>query len=227
MARRVRANPGEGARLREEILVAAESLMAEAGTEEALTLRAVAARTGVSTPSVYMHFAGKDELIEAVCLRSWDELARRIRGVEDPDPFQRLGGCGRAYAGFALEYPTQYRVLMMSPTDNPAAHACFELMAAAVRDCVEAGVLRGHPGRITLGLWAAIHGCVSLLIAQPGFPWPDVDDFVDQVVRTAGLGSAVYGRVQRAPLAPSGKLAQTFDAACRTIRSDVEHTSDQ
>ncbi|MEV0584211.1 TetR/AcrR family transcriptional regulator [Nonomuraea sp. NPDC050310] len=216
--RRVRANPGEGALLRGEILRVAEELLAETGTEQALTLRAVAARAGVSTPSVYLHFSGKEALIEAVCLRAWDELAESMRLARADDPFARLARRGQAYARFALAHPTQYRVLLMRPADHRAAQACFDLMLETVRDCVEAGVLTGEPEKLATRMWAAIHGCVSLLIAQPGFPWPEeIDDFVTNVVRMAGFGTAVAERLPRRGVLPTPRLGPALDAACRTL----------
>lgn len=212
--RRVRANAGDGARLRAEILRAAEELLVEAGTEEALTLRAVAARTGVSTPSVYLHFNSKEALVEAACLRSFDALAADMRAVRAGDPLAELAGRGKAYAAFALAHPTQYRVLMMRPAGRPAARTCYELMLETVSACVAAGVLRGEPGLLTPRLWAAVHGCVALLIAQPGFPWPEEPTaFVENVIRMAGLGSAVTARLPHGQT-PSGAA---LDAACRAL----------
>lgn len=214
-ARRVRARRGEGPLLREEILLAAEDLLAESGSEDALTLRAVAARAGVSTPSVYLHFADKGELVEAVCMRVWDELARLFSENLGGDPFLALGRCGRAYARFALDHPVQYRVLMMRPSAAPgvppAAAACFHHMVNAVSACVETRVLEGDPEELALGLWSAVHGCVSLLIAQPSFPWPrDREALIDHIVRIAGFGTALYSRLPRA-LPPSADLAAALD----------------
>ncbi|MDH2430188.1 TetR/AcrR family transcriptional regulator [Sphaerisporangium sp. TRM90804] len=221
--RRVRARPGEGALLREEILRAAEALLAEAGSEEALTLRAVAARTGVSTPSVYLHFADKEALVEAVCLRVWDELARRVGDVSGaPEPFAALGRCARAYVWFALDHPVQYRLVMMRPcTAEPVARAgrrCFDVLAGATAACVEAGVMRGDPRHLALGLWAGVHGLVSLLIAQPAFPWPDdLEALVDHTVRASGLGAALASRLPRHGLPPIPALVDGLDAAAARL----------
>lgn len=204
--RRVRANPGQGVRLREEILLAAERLLEESGSEESLTVRAVAARAGVSTPSVYLHFADKEALVEAVCLRAWDELGRLMRDTGGDDPFRAVAERGRAYARFALGHPAQYRVLMLRPSEGiqPAAAACFGYMVDAVTACVRAGVLRGDPVPLALSLWSAIHGCVSLLITHPGLPWPqDLDAFIDDTIRMAGFGTAVASRLPRGSV-PSG-----------------------
>jgi AcrR family transcriptional regulator len=212
---RVRARRGEGPLLREEILRAAEDLLAQTGTDEALTLRAVAARAGVSTPAVYLHFADKDALLEAVCLRVWDELGRLMAQCRGDDPFHALGRHGLAYARFALEHPVQYRILMMRPSAAegvpPAAAACFAHMVRAVAACVEAGVLRGDPETLALGMWSAVHGCVSLLIAQPSFPWPrGREALIDHIVRVAGFGSAVSARLPSA-LPPSADVARELD----------------
>ncbi|SDK90668.1 TetR/AcrR family transcriptional regulator [Nonomuraea jiangxiensis] len=213
--RRVRARRGEGPLLREEILRAAEDLLAESGTEDALTLRAVALRAGVSTPSVYLHFTDKEALVEAVCLRVWGEFSRLFTENLGGDPFLALGRCARAYARFALDHPVQYRVLMMRPSAAPgvppAAAECFRQMVNAVAACVETRVFEGDPEEVALGLWSAVHGCVSLLIAQPEFPWPrDREALINQIVRMAGFGTALYSRLP-AKLPPSRELAADLD----------------
>jgi AcrR family transcriptional regulator len=219
VTRRVRARPGEGIQLREEVLRAAEELLGETGTEDALTLRAVARRAGVTTPSVYLHFADKEALLEAVCLRVWEELDSRMRHAAQGggDPFAALARRAHAYLRFALEHPVQYRILMMRPAASEcvrsAASACFTHLADAVSACVQAGVLRGDPDRLALGLWSAVHGCVSLLIAQPAFPWPeDPESFLDDTIRMAGFGAALSSRIPRDVTPASAVLSAELDA---------------
>jgi AcrR family transcriptional regulator len=55
--RRRRARRGEGEKLREEILEAAERLLLQTGSEEMVQVRAVAEAVGVTPPSIYLHFA--------------------------------------------------------------------------------------------------------------------------------------------------------------------------
>jgi AcrR family transcriptional regulator len=74
--RRSRARRGEGDRLREQILEAAEHLLIQTGNEEAVTIRAVAEAVGVTPPSVYLHFADKDDLLFAICERHFARLAQ-------------------------------------------------------------------------------------------------------------------------------------------------------
>ncbi|MFD5090498.1 TetR/AcrR family transcriptional regulator [Amycolatopsis thailandensis] len=226
-AKRTKARPGEGEKLRGEILRAADDLLGEAGTDEALTLRAVARRTGVSTPSVYAHFPSRDALLEAVCLRVWDELAHRMRehAAEVSDPMRALSRCARVYARFALDHPVQYRVLLMRPSggSSPGAVACFRHLADATAACVRAGILRGEPESLAMGLWSAMHGCVSLLIAQPGFDWPEEPEaLIDTVIRMAGLGTALACRVPREAIPPSAELAADLDRLATTWTMGAE-----
>ncbi len=201
----MRANPGQGARLREEILDAAEQLLESSGSEDALTVRAVAAAAGVSTPSVYLHFADREALLEAVCIRVWDELEDLFHRCQVTDPFHSLGRFGRAYVKFALAHPVQYRVLLMrrSSSENRAATTCFRLITDAIATCVATGSMQGDPGTLALQLWSAAHGCVSLLITQPHLPWPeDLDAFIDDTIRMAGFGVALQARLPQVRTSP-------------------------
>jgi len=67
VGRRRRAPRGQGRKLREEILAAAERLLRETGDQEAVSIRAVADAVGVTPPSIYLHFADKTDLIFAIC----------------------------------------------------------------------------------------------------------------------------------------------------------------
>lgn len=230
---RSRARPGEGTRLREDILAAAERLLDESGTEEALTMRAVATRTGVTTPAVYIHFADKEALLEAVCLRVWSELgaAVRERAQSRRNPLSALAEQGRAFAQFALSHPVQYRVLMMrqslSPGMTAAAQACYEYHTQTVSECVAAGFFHGNPERLALSLWAALHGCVSLLIAQPEFPWPaSPEDLIEDTIRMAGFGTALACRVPASTRVPSHAITHRFDAAAQQLMMDDPDSPD-
>ena len=87
-AGRTRARRGEGELLHTQILDAAERLLIETGSEEAVSIRRIAEAVGVTPPSIYLHFADKDELIFAVCERQFEALDRvmdeAVVGIEDP-----------------------------------------------------------------------------------------------------------------------------------------------
>ncbi|HEY2959089.1 MAG TPA: TetR/AcrR family transcriptional regulator [Actinomycetota bacterium] len=192
---RQRARRGHGERLREEILAAATRLLFETGDEDAVSIRAIAAAVGVTTPSIYLHFADKTELIWAVCeehFRKLDEELERAAAGSD-DPLESLRLRGRAYVRFGLDNAEGYRILFMSRGDlepkedfdgDGTSAAAFVNLVGAVEGCMDAGAIRrDDPSSVAFGLWALVHGVTSLLIAHPHFPWPTgPDELVDMIL---------------------------------------------
>ncbi len=198
--RRSRARRGEGERLRAEILEAAARLLFESGDEAAVSIRAVAEAVGVTSPSIYLHFADKTELMWEVCeeqFRKLDEAVGAARAGVD-DPLEAIKRCGRAYVEFGLSNPEGYRILFMGrgphvphsvdPDTEKEKPAAFAHVVEVVRRGVEAGRFRrDSPELLALGLWAVAHGITSLLIAHPGFPWPpERDAMIDHII-TQGI----------------------------------------
>ncbi|HVM39923.1 MAG TPA: TetR/AcrR family transcriptional regulator, partial [Acidimicrobiia bacterium] len=103
--RRPRARPGEGERLREQILDAATGLLVRSGDERTVSVRSVAKEVGCTPAALYLHFADRDEMIFAVCERQFARLARRIDAAMEglDDPLDALRAIGRAYIAFGLE----------------------------------------------------------------------------------------------------------------------------
>jgi AcrR family transcriptional regulator len=201
---RRRSPRGMGAHLRDEVLRAAMDLLRETNSEEAVSLRAVAERVGVSVPAIYLHFADKAALMDAVCAEVFEALhvAMKAAGEQAADPFQALRAQGLAYIRFALANPEHYRIVMMrAPSEFDAteeiATGAFGYLLASVTACQEVGVLEGEPVEIGLRLWAAAHGVAALLIAKPMFPWPPAEEIADAVVCGAGLGAAALSRLPR------------------------------
>ena len=218
--RRVRARRGEGDRLRDEILVAARDLLAETGSEDAVSLRAVAARVGVSTPSIYLHFADKQALLDAVCEQVFAALDEQLEAAAGSarSPFEALRLAGLAYVTFGVENPEHYRIVFLVRRSSSPAHDLmiasdvFQHFVARVAACVEAGVLVGDPVALATTLWASAHGVTSLLVSKPNWPWQDVEMLVDLVIRTAGLGLAISGRMDPALTDPETTPDQLGDA---------------
>jgi AcrR family transcriptional regulator len=193
--RRRRAARGHGELLREEILAAAEKLLIRTGDQGAVSIRAVADAVGVTPPSIYLHFADKNDLIFAVCERHFAKLDEVLEeaGSRSNDPAESLHLRGEAYVRFGLDHPEQYRILFMTkPADVPEGwshdrlinNAAFGHLIQAVQRCLEAGVFpSGDPVLIASGLWALAHGITSLLIADRGLAWP-LDELLDHVLGT-------------------------------------------
>src|SRR2546421_757226 len=114
--RRARAPRGSGDRLRDEILEAATDLLLETGHANAVSIRSVAERVGVTPPSIYLHFADKDALLDAVCARYFEKLDEEMQRVaaDQASTIDVLRAQGLAYVRFALKNPELYRIAMMS-----------------------------------------------------------------------------------------------------------------
>ena len=194
---RRRARRGEGDRLREEILDAAERLLIERGSEDAVSIRAIADAVGVTPPSIYLHFGDKEELFVAVCDARFEELDRRSEeaAAGATDPMDEVRRRGEAYIRFGLDNPEQYRILFLNPqpdtksADQVEKWACLQHMVEAVARAMDTGMIApADPFFVTLELWAAAHGLTSLLITKPNVPWPPVDDLVSGLLDMCGLG---------------------------------------
>lgn len=199
-APRKRAAKGRGPELRGELLTAAMDLLRETGDEAAMSLRAVAGRVGVSVPSIYLHFADKQALLDAVCEEVFEQLHTAMReAAEDAsDPFEGLFRQGVAYVHFALANPEHYRIVFTprpGPQDDTSiAIGAFGYLLGSIEQCIAAGVFTGDPVSLGTRLWASAHGVASLLIAKPAFPWPDRERFIADTICMAGMGLAVESR---------------------------------
>jgi AcrR family transcriptional regulator len=202
--RRPRARRGEGDKLREQILGAAERILLAKGDEQAVTIRAVAEAVGITSPSVYLHFADKDELLVAICERHFAELDRVTQeaAAGSDDLLESLALRGRAYIRFGVEHPEQYRILFMRPPSHTPHDfdmerlgnaAAFGHLVEHVVRCISAGVLAGDPLQISLVLWSGVHGLTSLLISKPEVPWPDLDTMADRLCHAMIHGLAGRG----------------------------------
>ncbi|HEX9414397.1 MAG TPA: TetR/AcrR family transcriptional regulator [Ktedonobacterales bacterium] len=189
-------NPrGQGERLREEILDAADALLAAGGDARTLSLRGVAKRVGIAATSVYLHFPEVDDLKVAVVERGFAELDAvrdaASRGISDPA--EALLARFRAYARFALDHPGRYR-LMFGPGLPPSlafdaeqspARKSFQILVRSIKQWQEATACNpdDDPVRVATMLWAAVHGFVLLRMDRPRFPWPPLDEMVTETVR--------------------------------------------
>jgi AcrR family transcriptional regulator len=196
-ARRPRAKRGEGDLLRDEILDAAGRLLAEKGDDDAVSIRMIADAVGVTPPSIYLHFPDKDALIDAVCEQRFSEFDEALEkaAASAPDPLSALRARARAYVEFALRHPESYRVIFMTrrerameahdltPDGATAGARAFGHLVEAVVRAADSGAIRsGDPMTTSILLWSGFHGLVSLLISEPGFPWPPVESLVEALL---------------------------------------------
>lgn len=208
---RRRNKRGEGALLREDIVDAAGRLLEEAGRDDAVTLRAVARAAGISAPSIYAHFADRDEILFVLAQRTFGELTAALRPAADGGTSSRTSffAVCTAYLDFAAERRHLYRVLFernrlvnvdpVGPTEDavPIVGAdAFGVLRGAVQACIDAGDSTATSAQAaTVRTWLALHGMVTLRASLPWFPWPPRDVLLrDLLTRVADLRAAEPAR---------------------------------
>ena len=194
---RERNRRGEGARLRADILAGATELLEQTGSEEAVTLRAVARQVGISAPSIYSHFPDREAIVEAIVDGAFSDFNAAIKAASDAadragqDPLARLrAGCA-AYLRFAAERPNRYRLLFERRKVlgsgqfrfSTVRAQSFDLLIANVQDCVEARISAStDPELAATAIWAALHGLATLHANLPERPWPDTGMLLDRII---------------------------------------------
>jgi AcrR family transcriptional regulator len=186
--------------LRRKILDAARRLFAEEGYD-AVTMRTIANEIEYSPRTIYLHFKDKEELIRELCQEDFAILGHGFaKLLKIQDPLERLAAMGRAYSGFARDFPHHYRLMFMTTLPLPPNP---EVMAKMVqpeadaygflRDCLlEAhtkGLLRPgweDPDLAAQVIWGALHGLLSLHITHqddPFVPWRSLEARVDGIIQ--------------------------------------------
>lgn len=166
--------------LREALLETARTLLQELGVE-ALTLREVARRAGVSTAAPYHHFADKAALVKALAHQSLEELDRRSIEALDGlnDPREKLYAIGVAYITFAVERPADFRLMfrpeMGTPTTmaEPATAPVYRVLLQVVQELRTAGFGSGPVDTGAITAWSLVHGLAALLVDGPLAPLRD------------------------------------------------------
>ncbi|PSM40364.1 TetR family transcriptional regulator [Streptomyces dioscori] len=112
---------------RRALLDSAAELLDEGGPE-AVTLRDVAARAGVSRGAPYGHFADKESLLAAVAAEGWERLSNEI-AAQSGTPSERVRGALAALVTIGRRHPHHYR-RMLGP---PAGEEPGKLISASCR----------------------------------------------------------------------------------------------
>jgi AcrR family transcriptional regulator len=155
--------------IKSRIIAAARALYFERGPE-AVTMRAVAERVGVTATALYRHFADKDAILREVMGEGSRLLGSHLfRALEAPTPLERLRATANVYLDFAAAQPQAYRALYEvgeaeegSPIQLQRG-AMRRFLRDRVREGMDAGVVApGDPDGTALSIWAMLHGLASL-----------------------------------------------------------------
>ena len=152
---------------------------------DALTLAAVAERTGVAAPSLYKHVDSLAGLRTMVGVRAMEDLTNRLaaavmgRGGDDA-----VTALMRASREYVREHPARYAAIPPDPLHSPAmAPAAARLLDVFLAVLCGYGLERSAAIHATRCLRAIVHGFTSIEAAG-GFGLPeDLDDTYEQLTR--------------------------------------------
>jgi AcrR family transcriptional regulator len=162
-----------------EALTEAAMGAARSDGPDAVVLRAVSRRVGVTANAAYRHFADRDDLLRAVARRCLDRMGElmedRLAAAEPlsgPDgAWKRLHVAGRAYVEFAESEPGWFQTAFSIPIDPEpyrpgGARGLFHILVSVLDQLVATDAIA--PSQ-RLGAeyvaWSAVHGIATLITA--------------------------------------------------------------
>jgi len=144
---------------RREILDAAWEIARQEGLS-AVTLREVAARIGMRSPSLYSHFDSKNAIYDGMFAQAWGELCDVFDAMSPLSPGRRgMLAVAEAFFGFAVADLARYQLMNQRtiPGFRPSEEAyaasitAYERMRETLRRC-------GVRAQADLDVWTAIVG---------------------------------------------------------------------
>jgi AcrR family transcriptional regulator len=107
----------------------------DSGGPDAVTLREVGARAGVSRGAPYRHFANKERLLTAVAAKGWERVGDQMHALQTDSQFLPIDKLRAALIGLVTvsrQQPHLYQLMFTTPAGEPAA-----VVKAAQRSCDE------------------------------------------------------------------------------------------
>jgi len=203
----------EKERRRGEFLDAAESLYAKEGWE-AVTMDQVARTARLSRALVYVYFRDKDDLLFAIGERAMKQLHQRFAAaLATPGSGRdKVMAIGRAYMGYALEFPhffdfcsrfQRHEMCASASANEEACEKAGDAVMGLLVEAIETGIAdrsiaptaAREPLMLAFSLWAFTHGIVQISVAKAGdlahrgVAVPDFGNYAFELLHTMLRGS--------------------------------------
>jgi AcrR family transcriptional regulator len=151
----------------ESALVRTAGKILEKEGVEALSLREVARRAGVSHNAPYRHFPEREAMLAALAAEGFDWLGAAQRKAAEAGGLRAMG---EAYVGFALAHPQRFR-LMFGGRIPLAKHPKLRDIAARAIETLAGALSAGVPEAqaatdSSIAAWALVHGLAQLLLGE-------------------------------------------------------------
>jgi AcrR family transcriptional regulator len=155
-------------------LIEAGMKLIDAGPVEALSLREIARRAGVSATAVYRHFPDKAALQGALCLEGHARMAEAFRAemAAAAPGLDAFNAMGRAYVHFALAHPSLFRLMMaqtagpvpMPPPGAGEGSDGMQILVNAIDGLFGADTPPALREARRLKAWSLVHGLAMLML---------------------------------------------------------------
>ena len=165
--------------LRKGLLEAAHAVLNEKGIH-GLSLRACAAKAGVSHAAPTHHFKSLSGLLTELAVIAFGEFTKALRKAYDDSDSeatlqQRLQAAGNAYLQFALDEPELFKLMFSSPLPDQSNERLIEVSEQAYAEltrvvkplCDAKGITdKATIEQAELLAWSTIHGYAHLSLKQ-------------------------------------------------------------
>jgi len=154
--------------LREALIAATRELLIEHGPD-GFTLADACRRAGVTTAAPYKHFRDKQEILEEIVARAFDQLKEsNAKAVAErgSGTIEGITAMGISYLEFAVAQPAIFRLMFgdlkkSKKADEPGEECLKHLVEEVAYYCRK----NGHTAdaqQVAVRLWTFVHGASSL-----------------------------------------------------------------
>jgi AcrR family transcriptional regulator len=171
----VRKAPYHHGDLREALIAATRRLVMERGAEN-FTLADACRVAGVTTAAPYRHFRNKQQILEEIASRGFEELrAQAMAVVEEKGAgtLEAIVAMGQAYVAFAVNETALFRLMFgqdpaLKKTERVSGtgHDCLAHLIEQITLYCERNRVQSDALEIALRLWTFVHGAACLQIDQ-------------------------------------------------------------
>jgi len=166
--------------VRQKILDAALDIIVKEGFD-ALTMRKLGSRIGMTAPNIYNYYSGKDALYISIVIKGFEMLHQALESAfhQTDDKLKRARALINAYVTFGMEKPSYYDIMFTRPTpkyNDYLGTPHEKLSAVELKISMEIADLAMRATTDILGkeadpeivqmrviqIWSLLHGMVSL-----------------------------------------------------------------
>ena len=179
--------------LREKILETTRRLLFSDGFQ-AISMRKIAHKIGVSATSIYLHFENKDHLAHTLIEESVEELSTAIErsAASKVGPIDKFHAIVNSYVNFAMSNPEKYQMIYMLRPEAMARYPKekfrktrrgYALLESVILDAINEGMMEVSDTKVAAySIWAQLHGIISVVQQQRLDSRIDRDLFIEESI---------------------------------------------